>query len=337
MKKSWVACFGLILLLACGKTDGPNFIDDRARLLDPPARHRIVTYHRALLKDFNIHCKLVVLAHPSTDINGDAAALFGDLGATTGHARGLLFLIDPLGRHVRIEVGYDLEDIFPDIFVAYLEREQMVPFFHQARVAEGIEAAEELFVARVQRSTAGAPFDPTVELGRSTHYSGGGGARTTIAIGQGSSNKTAVADSTAYLPQQSPEQSLTVYMRLLRHKIKDPDLALYTPLTRQFLSGWVVTDAQQDNELRRLEAAVIDKVIVAGNRAVIRFQVERRTLPPYFLENHGNGWAFDFASMRDLVRMNHQNMWHFVARNHPYMFGFADWRFDANGYPVNAR
>ncbi|MDQ1331903.1 MAG: hypothetical protein QG578_2173, partial [Thermodesulfobacteriota bacterium] len=124
---------------------------------------------------------------------------------------------------------------------------------------------------------------------------------------------------------------------LLRNKIKDPDLELYTPGTRKFLSRWVVTDAQQENELRHLERAIIDKVTIAGNRAVIRFTAGQKTLPPYFLENNGNGWALDFAAMSDLIRMNHKNMWHFVSRDHPYMFGFADWRFDSNGYPTAKR
>jgi hypothetical protein len=259
------------------------------------------------------------------------------LGEKTGKARGLLFLIDPAGKQVRIEIGYDLEGIFPDIFVSYLEHEQMLPFFQQAKVGAGIEATEELFVTRVQRSAAGEPFDPDAELGGLSHYSGGGGARTKVSIGEGPIDKAAAADSATYLPQQSPEQSLAVYLRLLRHKVKDPDLALYTPATRTFLSRWVVTDAQQDNELSHLEGAVIDRVIIAGNRAVIRFPVEQRTLPPYFLENIGNGWAFDFAAMSGLIRMNHQNMWHFVSQNHSYMFGFTDWRFDTNGYPLLTR
>ncbi|OQX04985.1 MAG: hypothetical protein BWK76_28040 [Desulfobulbaceae bacterium A2] len=333
----FLAFLFLLVLSACNTTDHQDFLDDRPGLLDHQARQHIIEYHGALLKDFNIHCKVVILAQPSNDINSDAAVLFANLGEKTGKARGLLFMIDPVGKQVRIEVGYDLEGIFPDIFVSYIEQEQMVPFFQQAKVGAGIEATEELFVARAQRSVAGESFEPAVELGGLAHYSGGGGARTTLAIGEGPVNKAAVADLTAYLPQQSPEQSLTVYMRLLRHKIKDPDLALYTAGTRKFLARWVVTDAQQDNELSRLEGAVIDKVAIAGNRAVIRFPAEQRTLPPYFLENNGNGWELDFAAMSDLIQMNHTNMWHFVFRDHPYMFAFADWRFDSNGYPVLTR
>lgn len=332
-----LAFFFILLLSACSKTDDQGFFADRAGMLDQQSRQRIIEYNRALLKDFNIHCKVVILGQPSKDINSDAAELFGDLGEKTGKARGLLFLIDPVGKQVRVEVGYDLEEIFPDIFVSYLEHEQMVSFFQQGKVGAGIEATEELFVARVQRSMAGKSFDPDVELGRLSQYSGGGGARTKVVIGEQPIDKAAVVDSTAYLPQQSPEESLTVYMRVLRHKIKDPDLALYTPGTRKFLSRWVVTDAQQDNELSRLEGAVIEKVTIGGNRAVIRFPVGQRTLPPYFLENNGSGWAIDFATMNDLIRMNHKNMWHFVSGDHPYMFGFADWSFDSSGYPMLTR
>lgn len=326
-----------LVLLACGKTEDRAFFVDRAGMLDQKARQRIVEYNRALLKDFNIHCRVVILGQRSMDINSEAADLFGDLGEKTGKARGLLLLIDPVGEQVRVEVGYDLEEIFPDIFVSYLEHEQMLPFFQQGKVGAGIEATEELFVARVQRSLAGNSFDPGVEIGGLSHYSGGGGARTKIVIGEESMDKAAAVDSTAYQPQKSPERSLTLYMAVLRHKIKDPDLALYTPGTRKFLSRWVVTDAQQDNELSRLEGAVIDKVTIAGNRAVIRFPVGERALPPYFLENNGDGWAIDFATMSEFIRMNHKNMWHFVCRDHPYMFGFVDWRFDSNGYPMLTR
>ncbi len=41
----------------------------------------------------------------------------------------MLFLIDPSGKQVRIEIGYDLEPIFTDGFTGYIERRQMTPFF----------------------------------------------------------------------------------------------------------------------------------------------------------------------------------------------------------------
>jgi hypothetical protein len=53
----------------------------------------------------------------------------------------------------------------------------------------------------------------------------------------------------------------------------------------------------------------------------------------------------DFASMSRFLGFNHRNQWHLKDLEHPYtpkdpyaprdpyMFGFHDWRFDANGFP----
>jgi hypothetical protein len=331
------ACLLLIFCIAasCTGADDRQFLDDQADLLNQESRQRIIAYHRALLKDFDIHCKLVTLARPSQDINGAAIELFDNLGASTGQARGLLFLVDPLGEQVRIEVGYDLEHIFPDAFVGHIERRQMVPFFQRGLVGSGIEATEELFITRIQRSSAGQPFDAAVELGAIGHYSGGGGARQQVVIGsEGLANQPAATDPDNYQPGASPEQSLAVYRQVLLDKVKDPNLPLYTPQTRKFLSAWVVTDAQQDNALRSLQEATIDQVLASGNRAVIRFPLLHRTHPPYLLKNNGQGWEIDFATMNQVIRMNHRNMWHFITREHPYMFGFTDWKFDNNGFPV---
>jgi len=51
----------------------------------------------------------------------------------------------------------------------------------------------------------------------------------------------------------------------------------------------------------------------------------------------GDGRAFDFSLMSAYIQMNTRNMWHFVKLDHPYMFAFADWQFDHNGYPQTAR
>ena len=66
----------------------------------------------------------------------------------------MLFLVDPQGKSVRLETGYDLEGIFTDAFTGYVEREQMLPFFVAGRIAPGIEATVELLVARALQDNA---------------------------------------------------------------------------------------------------------------------------------------------------------------------------------------
>ncbi len=152
-------------LNSCSDNNEPSFLDDRPTLLNEAQRTYLNDYNKALLRDLDIHFKLIILADRAEDIDELAAAVFGNLGQKTNGARGLLFLVDPMGEQVRIEVGYDLEGVFPDGFVGYVEEKQMVPFFEVGQVGIGVAATTELFVSRVQHFNTGDQFDPSQELG----------------------------------------------------------------------------------------------------------------------------------------------------------------------------
>jgi len=79
----------------------------------------------------DIHIMAVLLEESPDDIDKEAANIFQEygVGGTTHGAKGVLFLIDPAGKQVRIEIGYDLEPIFTDGVTGYIERRQMTPFF----------------------------------------------------------------------------------------------------------------------------------------------------------------------------------------------------------------
>jgi hypothetical protein len=326
-----------LLLNACSSQDEPHFIDDRPGLLAIDEKSHLQSYNDALLNDLDIHFKLIILDETTDDIDRTAVQLFGKLGEKTGAARGLLFLVDPKGQQTRIEVGYDLEQIFPDIFVGYLEKQQMVPFFAVGRIGAGIEATTELFVARVQRAIAGQEFDPSEEQVDLKYFSGGGGARISVEINSGPATTTDHGNIARFLPQNSPEKTLQKYRHALRLHIKDPALPLYTPQTRKFFAHWVVTDAQQNNELQKLNALSPERVRIQGKYAVIRYPLSERQHPPYFLEKGAEGWMLDFHTMSRFIQMNHQNMWRFNNTDHPFMFGFDDWYFDKNGFPAGGR
>ena len=74
--------------------------------------------------------------------------------------------------------------------------------------------------------------------------------------------------------------------------------------------------------------------VITNDLAVIRYAVEDRTVPPYFLRYGENGWMLDFAVMSRVIQMNHRNQWRMKSTDHPYMFGFADLLFDENGFPI---
>ena len=98
-----------------------------------------------------------------------------------GTGRGLLLVVDAEGERVRLEVARELEGVFVDSFVAFIEREQMAPFFAAGRVGDGIVATSELIVGRAEEAIETSAPDQRAALASSA----GGGAETKAGVGHG--------------------------------------------------------------------------------------------------------------------------------------------------------
>jgi uncharacterized protein len=331
-----IVFISILVLSLLGCRPKPDFVEDRQGVLSSAERGRLVRFQGTLLRELDIHLKLVVLDASPGDLDALAAEMFDEhgVGGKTGDARGVLILVDPTGRQVRVEIGYGLEGIFPDAFVGHIERNQMVPFFQANRVGPGIEATVELLVGKALERVEAHAYDPE-ESGdpAGDHLSGGAGARVDVTIGSGQPDKGKASPDARFEAQATPLGTLETYKEVLRLRIKDPDLEIFTPRTRAFFRKWLVTDAQQENELRSLLQAPEPRVLTQGERAVIRFPVVDRQAVPLFLRKGEEGWMLDFASMHRFIGFNHRNQWHLKDLENPYMFAFQEWRFDANGFP----
>jgi uncharacterized protein len=73
---------------------------------------------------------------------------------------GVILLIFVDDRKMRLEVGYGLEPIIPDIVAGTLIRETLAPRFREQRYAAGIEAAADAIYARITGQGAGRPPPP---------------------------------------------------------------------------------------------------------------------------------------------------------------------------------
>jgi len=124
------------------KSAGLTFVSDPAAFLSNAEKNHMIQPSSALLRDMDIHIMTVVLKQSPEDIDNQAVTLFQEygVGRTTAASKGVLFLIDPSGKQVRIEIGYDLEPIFTDGFTGYIERRQMAPFFQANKVGPVIVA-----------------------------------------------------------------------------------------------------------------------------------------------------------------------------------------------------
>lgn len=326
-----LALLGLAVA-ACDAGDS-RLVDDRAELLTPEQVYRLSEHHRYLRDDFGIEYR-VATVRGAGDINQFAVKRFADLeiGASAEAGRGLLLVIDPNQDLVCLEVSYALEGVFPDAFVAYVEHQQMVPFFRSNRVADGILATTELIVARAMRAKESAGLSSEAWL----EGSGGAGATASAQLGAGPSANANEPDRSSMAPGARPEDTVKAYLRAMAERNDSPDLALYSPESRQMLRRWTVTPAQMDNIARtyrpcRAEPARLDPT---GQRAVIRYPIGQRECAPWFLERGQRGWLLDLTMMQNAVRFGRHNAWHFdLSASHPYAFAFSDWSFDRNGYP----
>src|SRR6185295_16176706 len=91
--------------------------------------------------------EIAVVTVPSLEgdtIEDYAVRLFKEWGiGKKGKDNGILILVAPNERKVRMEVGYGLEPQLTDGMAGQIIRENMTPYFRQAQYGQGIIAAIE--------------------------------------------------------------------------------------------------------------------------------------------------------------------------------------------------
>ena len=320
-------------------------VRDEAQILSPDQRDRLTEFHRFLLADHGIDYRVVTSAGTG-DLDRFAVKTYEamEIGRRNNGFRGMLLVIDPESDRVRLEVGRTLEGNFPDGFVAYVEQRQMVPFFEQARVAEGILATTELIIARVLDEKRKGGFQDGIALDGSA----GGGASTDARIGDGlppeetgSGGSVSETDASIAVSEladsltATPRATVAAYLNVMEMRVSDPALPIYSGETKAMLSDWTVTPAQMDSVARTYRRCSIDRVFKEGNRAVVRYRLSERACAPFFLRREDDAWRLDLTMMQSAVRFGRNNAWRFDPDvGHPYEFAFTDWRFDRNGFPV---
>ncbi|MBA4804470.1 MAG: TPM domain-containing protein [Brevundimonas sp.] len=151
---------------------------DEARLLSPAKEAELSARLERLEQDTTD--QLVVVTVP--DLQGYAIEDYGyRLGRAwgigqAGEDNGVLLIVAPTERKVRIEVGYGLEPVLTDALSAMIIHEQILPAFRDGYFERGIEqgvsaieaqlrldpAEAQARAAAAERPEAGAPIGPIV-------------------------------------------------------------------------------------------------------------------------------------------------------------------------------
>ncbi|PIU58360.1 MAG: methanol dehydrogenase [Deltaproteobacteria bacterium CG07_land_8_20_14_0_80_38_7] len=158
-KKITSAALLLIILLSASVAKGQlpsptGYVNDFANILDK----KTVTYLNGMLSAFEAQTTDEIAIATVPDIGDNsiedyAVDLYKQWGiGKKGKDNGLLLLIAPKQRQVRIEVGYGLEGIINDSMAGRIIREKMIPYFKTKDYAKGIIEGTNTVIALIAHS-----------------------------------------------------------------------------------------------------------------------------------------------------------------------------------------
>ena len=298
---------------------GNKYIFDYAHILDDIISS--TTRHLALIKkDYAIEALIVTLPSlpPSHTIESLAAEIFSiwQIGSTTG-GRGVLLLLSNKEKLIKIEVAYELEDVFTDIFSGYIEDKQLKSYFLSDQVDIGLIALMEEIEKRSrikhQEDYTVAQIDQLdTEL-----LSGGAGAKRQLtdyreeefsAVGQ-------------YYPAgHTPDEAWQTLIRSWGKKVRDPNLGVYTEVTRLAYRDFKnLPDSRYEEDVNTYKNKPYE-VIQNDTYAVIFFGKKKGwDNAPFLFCRTAAGWQFDIVHQRKYVRMGRNPHWGIERADYPYV------------------
>ena len=255
------------------------------------------------------------------------------IGGKSREERGLLLLYDFEGKKLRIEVGYALEEYFPDAFVGYLVHDHARDFFAISSPGDfviGLNLLIRMLHYRIREEVLGNKFDPrVVEIIRHQGYlSGGAGISALIPPGgqYEISWQPAIAekDRQEYSPQPTPKAAYEKYLEWLMAGKYDPRIELFTPRSQKYLKSLPMTKAYFHYWLIQ-EFGKKYEICTRKDAALLYFTNDP-LVGPHFFRRTDKGWQMDMVAevgnTRNLVGGVYS--WDYCGRDDIYTRTFSD-------------
>src|SRR5574337_318105 len=153
-----------------------GWVSDYAGLFDAATKNRLEQLLTEVHRQGGVEIAVVTIPTLGEQSVEEAAVeLFAAWGiGKKGKDEGVLLLVAPKERRLRIEVGYGLEGTIPDGLAGEIIRETITPRFRQGRFGEGIEEGVGRIVETIARqkqldlTTPRAPHVRTTAPGQET-------------------------------------------------------------------------------------------------------------------------------------------------------------------------
>jgi tetratricopeptide (TPR) repeat protein len=282
-------------------------LDDRSGLIAAPDMERFDNYLAQIETETGIDIRLLFATPPAGESLEHFAAAQAErlgIGRENGSLRGLLYVFDPATERSRVELGYGLEEYFPDSFLGYLIERHASTFFRAGDPTTGIRLLVRVLHERIRDEMLGGTFDPAPFEGRerSGFVSGGGGASAATPLGRlgigafrepqgGFRGDFPPQLKRHFGPQPTPEAAYRRYLEWLATPRFDPQVDLFTAESRELLDGFPATPPYKDHIVamtsnRRYE------ILERGDMAML-YYTSTPLLSPVFLRRSGDGWRID--------------------------------------------
>jgi len=232
------------------------------------------------------------------------------------NGRGILLLMADKEKEVKLEVSYELEDVFTDVFCGYVEDKQLRPYFLGGQLGTGLLAVMEEIENRAQIKHQGKYTVNYISQLDDTLFSGGAGAKRKLLEFEKETVKTV-----GYLfpAGKTPSQTWETLKNSWRKKARDPNLGVYTEITRLAYRDYQNLPDSRYNENVKTYGKKPYEVIQNNNYAVIFFGNKKGWgNSPFLFCKTSDGWQFDIVHQRKYIRMGPNSKWGIERANYPY-------------------
>ena len=326
----WLSTFLLLLLglalvclTACSKEEDPKrgtrLLLDEANVLTDISES-IEKYLNRIREDYGIEVVLVTLPTIGADetLKEASSRLFTewDIGRDY-NGQGLLLLLTRQDKEVRLEVGSALEHVFTDLFTGYIETKQLKSYYLSNQLEIGLVAVVEEIEARAQLVSRDLADEAAISNRDQRFLSAGGGADVDLEEFQ---SETITANNRVYPAGGSPEQAWQTLIDSWRDKNRNPDIGVYTPVTRLIYRDFTnLPDRRFEEDVRTWGTRPFE--IISDDRYAVVFFGNKKGWDnaPFLFCRTEEGWQFDMVHQRKLVRMGRAPAWGIERGEHPYI------------------
>jgi len=296
-----------------------GYVYDYAGILED-TRESTTRFLEIIKSDYTIDAVIVTTATlpPPHTIESLAAELFSNwkIGQDTD-GRGILLILTDKEKLIKIEVSYELEDVFTDIFCGYIEDKQLKSYFLSHQVDIGLVAVLEEIEQRAQIKHQADYTLADIDQLDSELLSGGAGAKRQLTEYRA---ETISALGQNYPAGRSPEEAWQTLIRSWQDKVRDPNIGVYTDITKLAYRDYQnLPDSRYEEDVQTYRNKPFE-VLQNDRYAVIFFGKKKGWENAPFLFGRTNaGWQFDIVHQRKYIRMGKSPKWGIERSGHPYV------------------